>query len=280
MNFLASALLAPSLTPAIDFATGAIAAAGAAYMARRAFKKPQFTWSPAALRKLKATAARKTIVAASRSALARSMVVPGYTRSVGNYGRFNSGQRGSEKKFFDTALSFNFDSTGEVPATGQLTLIPQGDTESTRDGRKATIRSIQIRGHVQLVPSTGATSNDIAYIWVVQDTQCNGAAAAFTDVFSGTVADTCLINLNNSGRFRILKKIVVPLNPMAGTTTAYNNLMYPVECYLKCNIVVDWSSTTGAITEIRSNNIFLLAGSAGADDASNFVGNARLRFTG
>ena len=33
---------------------------------------------------------------------------------------------GEELKFFDTALSFTCDATGEVPATGQLALIPQG----------------------------------------------------------------------------------------------------------------------------------------------------------
>jgi len=53
-----------------------------------------------------------------------------------------------ELKFFDTAVSFDFDSTLEVPATGQWALIPQGDTQSTRDGRLAVIKSIQFRGTV------------------------------------------------------------------------------------------------------------------------------------
>lgn len=209
------------------------------------------------------------------------MVVPGFTRAVGFYGRFNRQAPGAiEKKFFDTAVSFLVDSTGEVPASGQWALIPQGDTESTRDGRKATIKSIQFRGVAVFSPGAGATACTTMYFYVVQDTQCNGAAAAVTDVFTSNVLGTALINLNNSGRFRILKKIVVSFNPSAGATTAYNQMIRPIEFFLPCNIVMDWSSTTGAITEIRSNNIFILAGAANTDDAIAVDGNARLRFVG
>jgi len=187
-----------------------------------------------------------------------------------------------EKKFFDTALAFTFDATGEVPATGQLTLIPQGDTESTRDGRKATIESIQIRGQAVYIPGAAAAAAACAFLYVVLDTQANGAAAAVTDVFTTNAMSTNLLNLNNSGRFRIIKKIVIPMNPPAGATTAFNNVYKQVEFYKKCSIDVDWSSTTGALTEIRSNNIFLLAGSSGiaADDTIDFSGVCRLRFRG
>jgi len=91
-----------------------------------------------------------------------------------------------------------------------------------------------------------------------------------------------MLNLNNSGRFRILKKMTFLFNPPAGVSAAYNTMIKPVEFYKRCNIDVDWSSTTGAITEIRSNNIFVIAGSAGtaADDTISFAGNCRLRFLG
>lgn len=109
-----------------------------------------------------------------------------------------------EVKFFDTQLDFAFDTTLEVPATGQLALIPQGDTQSTRDGRLARITSLQIRGFAY-GPSTGGLT-PLCYFWIVQDTQANGAAAAASDVFTTTFASTAMINLNNSGRFRILHK--------------------------------------------------------------------------
>jgi len=214
-------------------------------------------------------------------------VVPGYTRTGGAYGRYGRSAKAMgikpELKYFDTGLSFSFDATAEVPATGQLALIPQGDTESTRDGRIAYIKSIQIRGYANFVPGAAAAqSSTVCYLYLVLDTQCNGAAAAITDVFTSNVAGTNLLNLNNSGRFRILKKWVMTFNSPAGATTAFANVSKPLEFYKRCNIKVDWSSTTGAITEIRSNNVFLMAGSDGAtsDDTVAFLGNARLRFMG
>jgi len=231
-------------------------------------------------------AARDATVVARRVAYVPAVpaAAAGTFRRVGFYGRYGrvAAQMGNrpELKFFDTALSFNFDLTGEVPATGQLALIPQGDTESTRDGRIAWIKSVQIRGQVLYQPSTGAVAADAAYLYLVLDTQANGAAAAITDVFTSNVMGTNMLNLNNSGRFRILKKWVIPLNSQAGATTAYNNLMVPVEFYKKCNIKMDWSSTTGAITEIRSNNLFLCAGMGPSDDLASFTGTCRLRFQG
>lgn len=210
-------------------------------------------------------------------------VVPGYTRRVGNYGRYNKGRYSGgilpEKKFFDTTLSFACDLTMEVPATGQLCLIPQGDTENTRDGRKAFIKSIQIRGVMQFTPGAAAVGVDVAYLYLVLDTQCNGAAAAVTDVFTSVNGWSNMLQLNNSGRFRILKKWVLPMESSAGVTTAYNSMLKPIEFYKRCNIPIDWNSTTGAITEIRSNNIFLIAGGL-VDDTCGFNGTCRLRFMG
>jgi len=210
----------------------------------------------------------------------KAIIVPGVTRTSGFYGRYLNSQK-PEDKFFDTALSFTVDTTGEVPATGQLTLIPQGVTESTRVGRKCTIKSIQIRGIVTYAPGASAQAAAVNYIYIVQDTQCNGAAAAVTDVLTSATMSSGLINMANSQRFRILKRLVMSFNPPAGATTAYNSAIKPFEYFKRCNIPVEFSSTTGAITEIRSNNIFLLAGAAGtnADDLCTVSGVARLKFS-
>lgn len=228
------------------------------------------------------------VVAVNRAAPAGRRVAyatPGFYRKVGNYGRYGINARSQgltpEVKFFDTALNFGFDATGEVPATGQLTLIPQGDTESTRDGRMAVIKSIQIRAVVQGTPAAAATFASNCYLYLVLDTQCNGAAAAVTDVFTSNVLATAMLNLNNSGRFRILKRWLIKNEAQAGVSGAYNNTTKQIEYYKKCNIKVDWSSTTGALTEIRSNNLFLVAGSDTAtDDAVACTGTCRLRFQG
>lgn len=185
----------------------------------------------------------------------------------------------SELKFFDTATSFTLDATGEVLATGQLNLIPQGVTESTRVGRKCVLKSIQGRWDILYVPSSGATATTSYAIYLVLDKQANGAAAAMTDVFTGTSATQALHNLSNSQRFVVLKKWVQTMTSPAGVSTAYNNVLQHIDWYTKCNIPLEFSGTTGAITELRSNNVFLLAGANNTDDAITVSGNVRVRFS-
>lgn len=203
---------------------------------------------------------------------------PGYVRTGGYYGRFSG--PGAEQKFFDTSLSFTIDATGEVPATGQLNLIPQGVTESTRVGRKCVLKSIQARGTFTYSPGAAASASTSAMMYLVLDKQCNGAAAGATDVFTGTDFTTAFHNLSNSQRFVILKKMRMNFTSAAGVTTAYNNVNKPWEFYKKCNLPLEFSSTTGAITELRSNNVFLMAGSDGnSDDLITVNGRARVRFS-
>lgn len=184
-----------------------------------------------------------------------------------------------EVKFFDTQLSFTVDTTGEVPATGQLVLIPQGATQSTRIGRKATVTSLQIRANCTHVPAGGANAASTMYLYLVQDTQANGSAAAVTDVFTSASLEQGLINMSNSSRFKILKKWVYDFNSGAGVTTAYNNISRHIEFYKKMAVPLEYSGTAGAISELRSNNLFLVAGAIGADDAITVSGTARVRYS-
>lgn len=190
-----------------------------------------------------------------------------------------------EDKFLDTTLTFNVDSTGELPATGQLCLIPQGDTAVTRDGRKVVLNSISIKADLVLTPGAVAQISGVTSIMLVLDTEPDEATAVFSDVYltgaggSGTISP---INLNNANRFRILKRWDHVWNPTAGVSTAYNNVHKHIDYYKKLNgQIMNFNSTTGAITEITGNNIFLLAGSsAGIDDLVSVSGLCRLRFTG
>lgn len=205
-------------------------------------------------------------------------IVKGYTRTGGAYGRY--APMGNELKYFDTSIAFAVDATGEVPATGQLNLIPQGVTESTRIGRMCIIRSIYLKGLMQYSPGASASTAapTTCWIYVVLDTQCNGAAASVTDVLTSNNMAVAVHNLNNSQRFRVLRVFKATFNPPAGVTGAYIDTQKRFEFFKKCNIPIDFSSTTGALTEIRSNNIFLLAGSNNSDDQIQVVATCRLRF--
>lgn len=196
--------------------------------------------------------------------------------------RYARRQSGKELKYFDTALSFTFDTTGEVPATGQLLTIAQGVDENQRVGRKCVIKSIQLRGSTVGVPAAAASFATTVYLYVVLDKQCNGAAAAVTDVFTSADLSKAFRVLDNQDRFVILKKLRMRHVSQAGVTTAYNVTNIPFDFYKKCNIPIEYdnSVTTGAIGSIRSNNIFLIAGAdSQSDDLVTLGGNCRVRFS-
>jgi len=212
---------------------------------------------------------------ARADALSRKrMVVPGYTRTGGSYGRFRSAS--SELKWLDTQILSTVDATGEVVPNGQIVLIPQGDGPSARDGNKCTVKSVQLRG---VLTTPGPVS--YMYLRLVLDTQCNGAAAAITDIYTSAAMSENFRNLNNSDRFKILCKKDVKVSPqygVVGTTAAVTQ----VDIFKKVNVPMIYSSTTGALTEIRSNNLFWVWGSDGAasDDTATFTGYTRVRFEG
>lgn len=195
----------------------------------------------------------------------------------------------AEVKFLDTALAFTIDATAEVPATGQLCIIPQNDTQSGREGRKCVASSLLIKGTAFFVPAAAATATEAVWIYVVQDTQANGAAAVVanddTGIFTAAGANLAVAVrcLANTDRFKILRKIQLNFHPGAGATTAYNNVLLTFEEYIKLNIPLEYDASvaTGALTSIRSNNIFLVAGGGQAtDDTITIAGVARLRFVG
>lgn len=208
---------------------------------------------------------------------------PGYTTTSGFYGRFNKGAgMARELKFFDTALTITIDSTMEISssaATGQVALIPQNDTESGRDGRVCSIKSIYMKGNMFFAPGAGANATAKVFIWIIQDTQANGAVPTQAEVFTGTDASSALHNLSNNQRFKVLGRITREFQAQAGVTTAYNAVVHCFEFYKKLNFVMNFNAAAGAITEIRSNNIFLAYGSVVADDLITLTGNCRLRFS-
>lgn len=210
----------------------------------------------------------------SRTGYGRS----GYTRRSGFYGRFGTG-RGRraqiEKKFWDVSTPFTMDTTPEVVTS--LNLIPQGASQSQRVGYKCVIKSIQWR-MVASLPA-GANGSDDVWLWIVQDTQTNGALAAASDVWTGNVAGTMLRNIMNGDRFKVLAKIKICLDAGAGVAGAFDGDVESVEGFLKVNIPLVFNGATGAITEVKSNGLLLFAGSNVTDDVITVVGNIRLRYT-
>lgn len=227
---------------------------------------------------------RNRAVGSARAAsaiIAASPALRGYARVGTAYtGKYGYGSRSGEVKFLDTTTSFAVDTTGEVPATGQLNLIPQGVEESQRVGRKVTIKSIHVRWVVNMAAT--ATSPTIR-ILLVQDTQCNGAAATYSGVNGVLETDTvqAFRNLENSQRFIIHKDWFFPLNTGAGVTGSFNPFSKTIKWSKTCSIPIEFdsSATTGAIGTIRSNNLFLIARANVDDDLVAVNGVVRIRYT-
>jgi len=235
-------------------------------------------------RRANMVANKVTAKSAALSAL-RAAGLQGYARVGGAYGRYGySAKRAGyapELKSHSDAIEGFFDQTGEV-LKNSLVLIPQGDTAIERDGRKATIKSIHVRGTFFYEPAA-TSGTTCVYFYIILDTQANGAAPAITDIFTTSGMDRNFINLDNTSRFKVLKKITVPFVAPSGVAAAKQKMIVPIEFYKTCNIPVDWSSNTGAITEIRSNNILAVGGCDGASDGDDLVGcnlSSRVRFVG
>ncbi len=207
--------------------------------------------------------------------------IPGVDRTGGYYGRYAG--RSGELKFHDVDLD-----DGSVAGAGTITatinIIPQGVTEVQRVGRKCTIKSVNWKYRCEIpeadavaTPATGDTVRIILFL----DKQANGATAAVLDVLE-TASFQSFRNLANSGRFNILMDKVVTLN-YAGLASDGAGVVSQAKViregsfYKSCNIPIEFSSTTGAIGEIRSNNLSVLLISS--DGVMVFTSKFRLRFS-
>jgi len=182
-----------------------------------------------------------------------------------------------EQKFFDTAISATIDTTGENVSS--LVLIPQGVTESTRIGREVLITRIQLLGH--LIWRTDMTDAQYSQakirILLVLDKQANGASAGWTTLFSSDSANA-FKNPANQERFEILQDWIL-LPEFGSGSTAHTSPAIQMEYDEECEIVVQWNGADGAITELQSNNLLVMAKSNDGDDIHTWVANWRVNYS-
>lgn len=178
-----------------------------------------------------------------------------------------------EQKNVDVAIT--------IPAAGSaasartvLNPLAQGTTATTRLGRRVHMKSIYIRGFAQVAPTT--TGGASLRILVVYDKQCNGAAAAATDV---TVTDVYAAqnNLSNSRRFLTLFDHVTDHFGTAGP------MGVPINLYKKLNLDVEFNAgNAGDVTDISTGAVLVFvwmsAGALATANPSSTI-NSRIRFT-
>ncbi len=225
---------------------------------------PAQTYSPAPKR-ARFTAARKPWVA-------------GKSRTSGFYGRYSG--RSGELKFHDVDLDDAVIAQG-IQVTASINLIAQGVTESTRVGRKCALRSINWHYNLTLPNVGNIGAGDVVRVVLFKDKQCNGATATNTGIWESDDFQS-FRNLANSGRFEILMDRTHVLNRTSaggnGTANDAPTQEWSFSFYKACNIPLEFDSTTGAITEIRSNNLGVaLMSKTGTE--SGFGSKFRLRFS-
>lgn len=190
----------------------------------------------------------------------------GYSQTSGFYGRYNrasvknSAISAGELKFKDTSLVVNtVTQTGTIePATdGTFLKIPVGTGPSDRIGRQIKVKSIN--AYLTITKTSSALSTDTVRLLWVLDTQCNGTVPTVDTVLHSTNVNS-FRNMANSKRFVILKDDEVNLTSQTWDGTNFNLTSRQRNFFKKCNLPIEYdpSLNTGAITTIRSNNIFLL----------------------
>lgn len=201
--------------------------------------------------------------------------MPGYTRTVGAYARSVPGA--VEKKYFDSNIANSGDLSAGV-VFNSCCLVPQGTTDVTRVGNKIMIKNINLKGTLTLDDQgTGSIPNGIIRIIVFIDKQANGATAAVTDILK-TATFASFRNMDQVDRFTILKDKVYTIRCQSSNALHTGASAIYFAMSKKCNIPIHYSSTTGAITEIKSNNVGLLYIADGTQ-VNVASGASRVKFT-
>lgn len=183
-------------------------------------------------------------------------------------------RRIGESKFVDisSAQTLRF-GQADFNAGVLLNGLANGNTASTRVGRKIHMTSLLIRGHVYL--SSTSTGGGPVRILVVYDKQANAAAPSITDVLLDDNVDSPN-NLSNRERFvTILDKFVDPISKEGEFARAF-------VLYKKIRLDTLFNeNSSGNITDITSGSLYLFISQSGniatANGGIDF--HTRVRYT-
>lgn len=230
----------------------------------------------------------------------------GYDRTGGFYGnnykrrKYAAKYTKPEKKFFDIAGTIGSiittgsflvtASVGPFVSSGTITDIPQGTGESNRIGRKCTITKLRARMNFEFITSETATlgeaslAHETVRFMIYWDKQCNGTVAAAASILEADTYNS-FRNLANKGRFVILYDQIFAWNTAAigsGNGTDSKSALvvgdYQIRINKKLYIPIEYSGTTGTLSEIRSNNIGMMVWAKHGARMKMTASRIRLRF--
>ncbi len=205
-------------------------------------------------------------------------------RFKGRVNKWYRGGSGRELKFHEIGIDdVTQGPTWSTSVNSSLNLIVQGVGESQRIGRKITIRKVTTHLHVFInAPTNNAITHDTLIICLMLDTQANGGNPAIGDIVENTTDYQSFRNLSNKGRFITLWRRQFNMHAPAaagdGTTNLYTEMGQDVTISHNCSIPIEYDLTTGVISAVQSNNLFILA--VTAHDLMGYRTFNRIRFTG
>ncbi|AXQ65664.1 MAG: putative coat protein [Cressdnaviricota sp.] len=164
-----------------------------------------------------------------------------------------------ECKYFDTQLNTAgvVNNWTQIDSNDVLSGIVQGTGPSQRVGRKIKVVGFVVR--LGFSTSPGGWCFDL-----VRDKQCNGVAATAAQIYTAPNRYGTLPNPFEETRFQFLKRMenFNTAQALANVTAAAAPL---TECAIsfvkKCSIMVEYNATTGAVSDLTSDNVQLYCNS-------------------
>ena len=184
---------------------------------------------------------------------------------------------------------YQYDQTGTqattnlVVASHCVNILSAGTGQSELIGRVATLKSLNVIFQFKAAAFVGdKTAGKFCHLYVVLDRQPTGSITA-TDLFDGHPG--FMLNLTNSRRFRVLRKLQVKDKVSYSTTYGSGSGYYThdVSAFIDLKSIksVYVDNATSSPNDIKSNALYCVIIREGGD-ASNLTGYnlvTRLRYT-
>lgn len=250
------------------------------------------TWS----QPLSAAQVRAARAAAYRAS-SRVRALQGFRRRPRIYNNKNAGElRGMDTSLTNASIVGTTNTNDDIQC---LNLIEAGNGSWNRNGRKAFLKSLRLKGTVTGDLAAAATTYDVGATYlrmvVVWDKQPSGGTIpTFDTIFGyttqdGTESSTTMSNLryDNTGRFQVLKEHVFvppPVAPLGAAAQASYTYHIPFDFFIDLKnrtTIFSGDSDPVTIADISSGSLLLVwrSDAAGQNWAVDDISTSRLRFT-
>ncbi len=179
-----------------------------------------------------------------------------------------------EQKFFDVTSASTAIPDG-VGTIVQLTNIPQGDTDETRDGAQVKLTSWSFKAIVTVNASEAVTGASVTVL-LVEDKQTNQAIYTTATLMANTgnvLGVVSSLNLDNKFRFKVHKRWIFQVNTSSGPKRI-------LKFYKKFNnkMFLRFDASTPAIADLTTKSLSLLVISNQATNEPIITFFNRLRY--